>query len=383
MNRRTFINYCLAGGIAAGAGLSSYSWLSMKDESAMRSGYDLENIPSIDGLNEDEVKILYLASLAPSGHNTQPWVITIKEPKRWGIGSERMRWLPVVDPDNREMILSIGAFIENLSVAARIHGYEAVIDVTGKNNFSPEIAEVRLIKKKDVVEISDRAIKERRTVRKSLLRSALREEDISLLVGNNKNEVFYYPLSSKEGSYISQANLLANKKQASRIDAQKELADWIRWSDLEAIKHNNGLTPESMEMQGVVRWYAKHFLNKEDVLSKNFRDETVKLVEEQVQNCAGWLVIKSDSSTVAELINAGRVLQSTWLRTHEKLIAFHPMTQVLEEAPWQTELAKELGHTGSIQFVIRIGYIKEHLKPVSLRMPISKIIVKDPDGNNV
>ncbi|SMC89960.1 Nitroreductase family protein [Sporomusa malonica] len=284
------------------------------------------------------------------------------------------RWLPAVDPDNREMMLSIGAFIENLSVAAGIQGYEAETDVIGKDNFSSEIAELRLIKGKET-SISDRAIKERRTVRKHLLKSPMREEDIKYLVGNNKNTVFYYPLNSKAGSYLSEATLLANKTQVYREDAQKELAEWIRWTEQEAREHHNGLTPESMELKGIVRWYAEHFLSKGDVLSKPFRNETIKLVEEQVQNCAGWLVVKSDNAIVTELINAGRVFQSVWLRAREKLIAFHPMTQVLEEAPWLTELAKELGHTGSIQFVVRIGYVKEYLQPVSLRMPMSKIIV--------
>ncbi|WP_084576564.1 Acg family FMN-binding oxidoreductase [Sporomusa malonica] len=328
----------------------------------------------IQGLSKDEIEILYLASLAPSGHNTQPWTITIKGPKRWVIGSDMTRWLPAVDPDNREMMLSIGAFIENLSVAAGIQGYEAETDVIGKDNFSSEIAELRLIKGKET-SISDRAIKERRTVRKHLLKSPMREEDIKYLVGNNKNTVFYYPLNSKAGSYLSEATLLANKTQVYREDAQKELAEWIRWTEQEAREHHNGLTPESMELKGIVRWYAEHFLSKGDVLSKPFRNETIKLVEEQVQNCAGWLVVKSDNAIVTELINAGRVFQSVWLRAREKLIAFHPMTQVLEEAPWLTELAKELGHTGSIQFVVRIGYVKEYLQPVSLRMPMSKIIV--------
>ncbi|MDF2500799.1 MAG: nitroreductase [Anaerosporomusa subterranea] len=343
----------------------------MEDEAAMRKEYTLQYVP---GLTEDEIKILYLASLAPSGHNTQPWIITIKGPKRWVIGSDRTRWLPAVDPDNREMMLSIGAFIENLSVAAGIHGYEAEIDVIGKDNYSSEIAEIRLVKGKET-SVSDKVIKERRTVRKHLLKSTIRAEDISHLVENDKNAVFYYPLNSKEGTYLSQANLLANKAQVYREDAQAELAKWIRWTDREAREYRNGLTPESMEMQGIVRWYAKHFFSKGDVLGKTFKNETLKLIEDQVQTCAGWLVVKSDSSTVADLINAGRVLQSAWLRAHEKLIAFHPMTQILEEAPWRTELAKELGHSGSIQFVIRIGYLKEYIQPVSLRMPVSKIIV--------
>jgi len=371
LNRREFIKYSCVGGIALGVGSVSYSWLQMEDEATMRTSYTPQNI---QGLSEDEIKILYLASLAPSGHNTQPWMITIKGAQRWGIGSDRTRWLPAVDPDNREMMLSIGAFIENLSMAAGMQGYEAEIDVTGRDNFSSELAEVRLIKGKRTNAI-DKVITERRTVRKNLLKSTLREEDINYLVGSNKDAVFYYPLNSKEGSYLSQVSLQANKTQVYREDAQAELAEWIRWTDREAREYCNGLTPESMEIEGIVRWYAKHFFSKNDVLSKAFRNETMKLVEEQVQNCAGWLVVNSDGSTVADLINAGRVLQSAWLSAHEKLIAFHPMTQVLEETPWRIELAKELGHSGRIQFVIRIGYIKEYLQPVSLRMPMFKMIV--------
>jgi len=339
----------------------------------LRKGYTLQYV---QGLSEEKIELLYLASLAPSGHNTQPWRITIKKDKLWGIGSDKTRWLPAVDPDNREMILSLGAFIENLSIAAGIQGYEAEVNVTGKDNFSSEIAEVKLMKGKET-SVSDRAIKERRTVRKHLLTSPMKEEDIKYLVGNNKNTIFYYPLASKEGSYLSEATLLANKTQVDREDTQKELAEWIRWTAREAREHHNGLTPESMEMTGIVRWYAENFLSKEVVLNKTFKNETIKLVQEQVQSCAGWLVVKSDNTNVMDLINAGRVFQSAWLRAREKLIAFHPMTQVLEETPWRTELAKELGHTGNIQFVVRIGYIKEYLQPVSLRMPMSKIIVTE------
>ncbi|MEN6411805.1 MAG: nitroreductase family protein [Veillonellales bacterium] len=328
----------------------------------------------LNGLSETEIQILYLATLAPSGHNTQPWTITIKEPKRWVIGSDRRRWLSAVDPENREMILSLGTFIENLSVAARIQGYEAEVKITGKDNFSSEIAEIRLTKGNET-NLSDKSIRGRRTVRKDLSKAPIKDEDIKDLAGIHRNSVLYYPLNSKEGSYLSQATLQANMTQAKREDAQQELAEWIRWNEREAKEYYNGLTPESMEMKGIVCWYAKHFLDKKDVLSQKFRSETIKLAADQVQNCAGWLVVRSNGSTVAELINAGRVFQSAWLHAYEKSIGFHPMTQVLEEAPWRSEVARELNYAGSIQFIVRVGYVKEYPQPVSLRMPLSNIVI--------
>ena len=62
-------------------------------------------------------RILYYASLAPSGHNAQPWTVRLDGQQMW-IGTDSARWLPNVDPTNREVTLSVGAFIENLIAAA-------------------------------------------------------------------------------------------------------------------------------------------------------------------------------------------------------------------------------------------------------------------------
>lgn len=370
MNRRQFIQYICAGGVVLGMGVGLYSWLQMGDEAMTRSGSP-ELLP---GLSEDEAKILHLASLAPSGHNAQPWRITIKAPQHWIIGTDKTRWLPAVDPENRETMLSIGAFMENLSVAAEMLGYQAEFEIVGKDEFSSEIAAVRLLKGKQA-DVSEKNLQNRRTLRKNLLKEPLKKEDINHLIASKRDSIFYYPQHSKEGVYISEAVLAANKVQVYRDDVQAELANWIRWSSREANQYNNGMTPESMEMEGVVRWYAKNFLSKEAVMGQVFRNETLKLVEKQVQDCAGWLVVSSGGAGLADLINAGRVLESTWLRASERLIAFHPMSQVLEEEPWRSQLVKELNQSGDIEFVIRIGYVENYKPPVSLRMPVSKIVV--------
>jgi hypothetical protein len=59
----------------------------------------------------DGLDILRLASRAPNGHNTQPWTITLVDPATWILGSDQTRRLPAVDPANREMLLSLGAFL--------------------------------------------------------------------------------------------------------------------------------------------------------------------------------------------------------------------------------------------------------------------------------
>jgi hypothetical protein len=59
-----------------------------------------ENIP------EHLSRILQYAAMAPSSHNSQPWRIIIGSADKFIVQSDSTRWLPKVDPENREVMLS-------------------------------------------------------------------------------------------------------------------------------------------------------------------------------------------------------------------------------------------------------------------------------------
>jgi len=63
--------------------------------------------------------------------------------------------------------------------------------------------------------------------------------------------------------------------------------------------------------------------------------------------------------------------QNMLLKMRDKMIAVHPMTQMLEEKPWRNQVAKALGLSGEVQWILRLGYLKSYPDPVSLRMPLS------------
>jgi len=69
------------------------------------------------------------AAMAPSTHNSQPWMFILgaigqDEIRVW---ADRARWLPVADPDRREMHLSVGCALENLLVTAEHFGLHATV----------------------------------------------------------------------------------------------------------------------------------------------------------------------------------------------------------------------------------------------------------------
>lgn len=166
----------------------------------------------------------------------------------------------------------------------------------------------------------------------------------------------------------------ANRKQAFRDDAQMELANWIRWSNRDAERFRNGLTPESMEITGFAGWFVRTFYDREKVMTEGFRIAGVDRVIEQVRQGAGWLVVVSPDSEMTHLIETGRTFERLFLRVRSRSVAMHPMTQVLEEQPWSEQVATQLGMKGQVQFILRVGYVSSYPDPVSLRMPVPRFI---------
>lgn len=369
MNRRQFITYSsgaliMAGGFSLFHSLDQLQTIEREKSSAFTVG-----------LEPELAEILYYAALAPSGHNAQPWTIRIITGRHWIVGTDSSRWLPAVDPENREMMISIGAFLENLAAAANGKGYEAEIQILAQSTKDQEIAAVKLHATGHSDNSLVRQIELRRTLRSNLLTRGLLKEDIQLITRGYQGDAFYCPGSSQEGRRLAEITIAANEIQAYRDSAQQELAGWIRWSNQDSQRYRNGLTPDSMEIEGVSRWYVKNFYTHEAVLKKEFREVTVQKAKEQAAAGSGWLVVTSKAATVAELIRTGRNLQRIWLRLRERNLALHPMTQAIEEAATAKELPSALGITGDIQLLLRIGYVSHYPRPVSLRMPLQKIIV--------
>jgi hypothetical protein len=376
MNRRNFIKVSAEGMILLG-GLSFIQACSEFKRSDLDSLKDQQQTKK--GLEKDGMEILSLASLAPSGHNTQPWTVKILEPNHWMIGSEKKRWLQAVDPENREMLLGIGAFLENMVLAAGTFGYRVDTKIIAKSRTDTDIADIRLRKDK-AQEFPLEKLKKRRTVRSNFLDQEIKEDDLKYitkhdtrpcLVPIHSPHSFYFPNNSPQGKYLQEGTIEANRTQAFRDPAQEELANWIRWSNKEAKQNRNGLTPESMEIKGIAGFLVRSFYDRQSVLKKSFRDQTVDIAAKQVKTCGGWLVVTSHNSSIPALIEHGRMFQNMLLKIRDKMIAIHPMTQMLEESPWRNQVAKELGLTAEVQWILRIGYLKSYPDPVSLRMPVS------------
>ncbi len=331
---------------------------------------------ALSELTDSHKKILWHASLAPSGHNSQPWTVHLAGRDRWIIGTDRTRWLPAVDPENRETMLSLGAFMENLRISAGLFGLRVKEKIISSNPESDKIIEVKLSgdSPSGTQEKILSDLKKRRTLRKNHKLSAISSEHLTSLFHEVEDLAHYYPLQSKTGQFLSRETVNANRIQTGRDDAMEELSRWIRWNRFEIEKYRNGITPASMEISGISRWYVETFYSGKDVMTEEFRNRTVAMAEEQVARTGGWIVINSAGNDVKSLINCGGIFQKIFLRARKFGIALHPMTQILEEAQSGKKLSGFSGLKGNPQFILRAGYVESYPEPESPRMPFESFL---------
>lgn len=323
-----------------------------------------------------------LACLAPSGHNSQPWQLRIEQGHEWYLQMSSQRLLPAVDPSMRESCFSLGAWYENLQQASSAMGYQTHFRIlTDKLRPESDLVKINWSKKngkrsdsKDI-EQTIRRIKMRRTLRKNFLIKKINSRDKERLINLDSRSIFYFSFDSPQGQFLKKAALAANKKQLMRFAVQKELSESIHWSADAAMKSCTGLTPKSMEISGLAGWYVSHFFSPDDVLTESFKKQTMAMVHEQVNQGSGWLVVTSQDNSLTQIFQAGCLYERCALAAQDLNISLHPMSQVLEEYPWKKNLNKSLGLDKPIQFVLRLGYVQDYLSPVSLRLPLAKIII--------
>jgi nitroreductase len=366
IKRRDFLKQLFAAGAVIGSGtlIGACSGITRADLPVTETAGQ-----PLPGLDPTARRILYYASLAPSGHNSQPWRVRIESVNTWIVEADGDRRLPCVDPNNRELMLSLGAFAENLSLAAGALGRHADIEVIADSSHDRDVLRIVLRPGSANGKLLS-LLTSRRTVKHGHLPKEIIAEDVASLSHQAGGGLFYFPRTSSHAACIREAAVESFRIQAARDDAQRELVRWLRLRNREAMRHRDGLTPEGMEIQGIANWFVRHFVTPEDFMETDFRKKGVEVTAQLAREGGGWMVITSSGNSVADLIDTGRRFQRMALAARPRDIGIQPMTQVLEEKSGRVAIAGNHNRHFFPQFVLRVGYLDRYPKPVSLRRPV-------------
>ena len=186
----------------------------------------------VHGSTTEKLKfLLNYGILAPSGHNTQPWLFKIVDDAVELYG-DRTRALPVVDPDNRELIISCGAALFHLKLAIRYFGFQDIVKILPEANNPDLLARIGIGRKRLVSEEEHslfHAILKRRTNRlpfteRPFAKSLLSE--LQLAASSPHTQLQIIPQESREAVI----DLIAegDRRQMANPLFRQELAKWIR-----------------------------------------------------------------------------------------------------------------------------------------------------------
>ncbi len=312
------------------------------------------------------LELVDLATRAPSGHNAQPWTIVRTEGQRLVLRSEPRRWLRMIDPTNRELLLSFGALIETIRQAAPTVGYRVDLQVLADRADATEIALVDLATAPAVSSNAPALIRSRATRRTPFLPVEVDAHNLHQLMARDENALSFVPRESPQGRWLVDATAEAFAQQTWDDRKQAELAGWLRFSRRKSRSLGDGLTPEALGLSPLARavWYAA--FNRKQAMRPSFRRSSIKITGRQLQGCAGFLLVTSADRSVEALLEAGAVYQRALLRATDLGVAHHTMSYALEEEPWREQIGSTFQIERPIQFIVRLGRAK-HQAPPSIR----------------
>ena len=313
--------------------------------------------------------MLYYASLAGSSHNSQPWKVEVTHDSLIRLYADTTRALTVVDPGQRELYISLGAFIENFNLAAGNLGYNSTVKLNDNKKSNTLVAEIRLCKASST-HYHLELIEKRRTLRTPFDTASISEKDINQLIASDPKHIHFYSERSKEGGLIAQKTIEAYTQQAYNLSAQNELVHWLRFSDKDVSEKKDGLTTAGMQIDGFSGFFVRHFLKPEDSKKTSFIEGGIDKTKNQALNCGGWILITSSENQFPDWIKLGQLYEHIHLSCTQLQIGFQPMNQIVEEQNFKNEVTKSLEIKEELLFIARIGYVAKTPAPVSPRRPV-------------
>lgn len=363
MNRRAVV---IGGGAAliagGGAALSFVRMGTAKDYAAAMA-------PARAALGDkpDLTDLVRYATLAASGHNTQPWHFRLLD-SAIHILPDFARRTPVVDPDDHHLYVSLGCAAENLALAADASGRP------GELRFDPANGGTILF---DFTAGAPRpsalcdAIPKRQSTRAVYDGRAVASPDLAELQQAAKVDGVEMVLITDRAKMRQLRDLVIAGNSAQLADPAfvAELKHWVRFNPSSALREGDGLYSASSGNPSLPTWLGERMF---DVVFKA-ESENEKYVQ-QLDSSAGIAVFVAQQADQAHWVRVGQSCQRFALRATSLGLKLSFINQPVEVANLRPELAGIVGLSGRRpDIVMRFGY--GPTVPVSPRRPVQAVLI--------
>ncbi|TFZ03494.1 Acg family FMN-binding oxidoreductase [Ramlibacter rhizophilus] len=314
--------------------------------------------------------LLRYAILAPSSHNTQPWLFRLAGDEL-ELLADRRRALPVVDPHDRALVISCGAALGLLQVAMRRFGHAGDIELLPPGD-ADRLARVRLgppHAATDTDRLRFEAIAARRTTRKAFasepLPAGLAEDlhEIARLHGTQAALV----TAHEDKAAIAALVARGDRAQFADPSFRRELGAWVhsrRAASRDGISGANFGMPDLMSALGglVVRTFDM--------------GGGVAAKDEQIATASpALLVVATTQDTPRDWLAAGASHAQMLLAITAAGLTAAYLNQPIEVSELRPALREAAGTAGAPQLLLRLG--RGPRIPPAVRRPVAEVLLED------
>ena len=313
--------------------------------------------------------LLNYAVLAPSSHNTQPWLFSITDDEV-EFYADRTRALAVVDPDDRELIISCGAALFNLRIALRHFGYTGVVETFPKRNHPDLLARIRPGEKHAATAEEDllfQAIPQRHTNRLPFEDRKVPELLLSELQAAAEVEGGWLHIVRDGNARNEVADLIAqgDRLQASDKRFRRELAAWLHPNRSQS---RDGIPGYAFGMGDWVSYVGPLMIRTFDW----GKGQAAK--DRQLATGSPVLaVVGTENDGPPDWLRAGWALERILLRARDEGVWASFMNQPIEVSELRPKLLDVMGRKGFPQLLLRMGYGPD--AKGTPRRPVSEVLL--------
>lgn len=311
--------------------------------------------------------LVRFATLAPNGHNTQPWRFAeLATGAR--ILPDLTRRTPIVDPDDHHLWISLGCAAENFLVASAAAGRPGAM--TYMNEGSGYI-DLDLAQGTARVTPLFRAITSRQSTRSLYDGRMVAAEHLALLEVAARTEGVALTVITDPRRCEAITHFVERGNDAQMDDPRfvRELRDWIRFNSEAAITTGDGLFSGCTGNPALPSWFGRRFFGM--IFTKDAED---KKYAAQMRSSAGVAVFVGDQADKDHWTRVGRSFQRFALQATALGIRHCMINQPVEVPAVRAEFARWLGIGDQRpDLVVRFGHALP--MPMSMRRPPPAVIV--------
>lgn len=321
---------------------------------------DESDFAELESFDKQMRFLLRYAVLAPSNRNTQPWVFRIAT-DGVEVFADYSRRLRILDPDDRELVMSVGAAITNFRVSAAHFGFETTMQYERRPGKWIPVARISVRK----TSTPDRAlgalfgtITKRHTNRALFDGEPLEPRAVSQIC----DVVERFPetlrlILSRDKPHTADMIEQAERTQMAQPAFRAEIAALIGNDD----KRADGLSPDAVGVPPFLSAEASWIVRQFDIgAGQGRRDRRL------AESASALLLVTAEDDRVS-LIRAGEALEILLLTIAGAGLQYSFLNQPVQVKEMRDRIRAMAGGTHPPQLLLRIGHARPVRRPTPRR----------------